>query len=407
MNLLVLSTWCPYPPDNGSRLRAFHLIRGLAARHRVRLVAGLQEDVAADVGDGVPEPLRALCDDVELVPWRWYAGDSGGAWRSLLSLTPRSIAEMENPALRAAIARQLVKPTDAVLVLQQGIAPLVPTSTPPAVLEEVEVTGPERTWRSARGMARCRYGLALWKANRYWRHAMRRYQAVTAVSEEEAEAVRRVLGASAAGTPPVSVVPNGVDVSAYRRAPGRVVPGRLIYNGSLSYAPNLDAVRWFAEEILPRIAAEVPEAHLVVTGRDDGLAIDDLRANPRIHLTGFLPDLRPALDEAALCVVPLRAGGGTRLKVLEAWAAELPVVSTTLGAAGLGARDGENVALADTPEAFASAVVRLLGEPDPAKMLAQQARCVVEQAYDWDAIAERLSNLLCAVAAAKRERAVS
>lgn len=392
MDLLIVSTWFPHPPDNGSRLRAFHLIRELAKRHRVRLVAGLQDDVAAQAEEG-RAALLSFCDQVETFPWYWYTPGRGDAWRSLFSLTPRSITATEHPAGRALIAAQLEQPTDALLVLEQGAAPLIPPDAPPAVLDQMEVTGVERAYREAGGLRRLRHGLTLWKGHRYWRQTLRHYKAVTAVSEKEAAAVSRVLGSGNGGAP-VFVIPNGVDVQAYRRQEGRAVTGRLLYNGALSYGPNLDAVRFFAREVLPLVAAQVPDAHLVVTGRCNGLDIDDLRTDPRIHLTGFLPDLRPALDEAALCVVPLRAGGGTRLKVLEAWAAELPVVSTTLGAEGLGARDGEHLALADTPEAMARAVARLLQKPEEAQALARRARHLVEERYDWSAIGVRLSKLL-------------
>jgi glycosyltransferase involved in cell wall biosynthesis len=224
-------------------------------------------------------------------------------------------------------------------------------------------------------------------------------QAVTAVSDEEAKSVRQVIGGD---SPPVVVVPNGVDVAQFRRGGSGVpvVPGRLLYNGALSYGPNREAVCWFAREVLPAVVARVPEAHLVVTGRHDNVVdIEELRANPRIRLTGFLPDLRPALDASLLAVVPLRRGGGTRLKILEAFAAGLPVVSTTCGARGIHAASGRHLLLADTPDDIAGAVVRLLQRPDEAASLAREARRLVEEHYDWPAIASGLSDLLERVAA--------
>lgn len=400
MNLLVLSPWFPYPPDNGSRLRAFYLIREMARRHRVRLVTGVQEDVACGPGDEIPGALRDCCAQIVAVPWRWH-GPEGAGPRALFSLTPRSIADTNNAEMNAAIAAALAEPTSAVLAFELGIAPLIPPiagkHAPPIVLDQVEVSGLTRARETARGRARLRAGLTEWKAHRYWRRALRRFACLTAVSEEEAGAVRRVVGGE---TPPVVVVPNGVNTASYRRTSGRGVPGRLLYNGALAYGPNLDAVRWFADEILPRIVRGVPEAHLVVTGRCENLPIEDLRANPRVHLTGFLPDLRPTLDEAVACVVPLRSGGGTRLKILEAWAAELPVIATGVGAAGLDARDGEHLLLADTPENLADAAIRLLREPERiGTPLARRARGLAEQRYDWSAIGARLSDLLESAAA--------
>jgi glycosyltransferase involved in cell wall biosynthesis len=411
MNLLVLSTWFPYPPDNGSRLRAFHLIRELAASHRIRLVAGLQQDLAGVVSkDKVPDALAGICDEVVAIPWKWYEPGRKGVVRSLLSLTPRSVVETDNPALHAAVARALQKPTDAVLALELGMAPYVPPAVSiPVVLEQVEVSGVAQACRAARGGARVRHRLTSWKAYRYWRRALRRYDALTVVSEEEAAAVRHLLGSTSSDRPVVEVVPNGVAVSSYRRRAdtdggqmSAAVPGRLIYNGSLSYAPNLDAVRWFVAEILPRIAERVPEAHLVVTGRDPGAVVDDLRTNPRIQFTGFVPDLRPELNRAAVCVVPLRAGGGTRLKILEAFAAELPVISTRIGASGLKAEHGEHLLLADTPETMAEGVVQLLQDPEQAERLARRARRLAEDRYDWSRSGADLSNLLVRVSSPYR-----
>lgn len=398
MNLLVLSTWFPFPPDNGSRLRAWHLLRELSKRHRIRLVAGVQNDVA----DADPAPLRALCDDLVAVPWHWYSPatrGAAGALRALISSTPRSIKETENPELRAAIAAQLARPTDAVLVLQMGMAPFLPgtiSNNVPLVLDEAEVSGLEQTRRAARGArAQLRHALTQRKSERYWRHALQRFASVTAASEQEAHAVRAVLGGPGA-PPPVAVVPNGVDTTAYQRAPGRAIPGRLLYNGALTYGPNRDAVCWFARDILPLVAARVGEAHLVVTGGiPSGEAnVDALRSNPRVCLPGFVPDLRPVLDEAALCVVPLLSGGGTRLKVLEAWAASLPVVSTSVGVAGLDARSDVHFVVADAPVAFAEATIRLLQNPTEASALAVHARRLVEEQYDWARCAALLNDVL-------------
>jgi polysaccharide biosynthesis protein PslH len=272
--------------------------------------------------------------------------------------------------------------------------PPVPPSIP-ILLDQVEVSGVERAYWEANGLpARLRSGLTYGKSRQYWRRRLRRYRGLTAVSEAEADAVRRVLGVGP-NAPPVHVLPNGVDVSAYPyRTDRNAEQGCLIYNGGLTYGPNRDAVEWFATEILPKVAIQIPEAHLVVTGRYDLAAVRALTENPRIRLTGFLPDLRPTLERAALCVVPLRAGGGTRLKILEAWAAGIPVVSTTIGAAGLDATEGTHLRLADTPEAFAEAVTDLLRNPVQARTLATNARRYVETRFDWRAIGCQLSEIL-------------
>jgi glycosyltransferase involved in cell wall biosynthesis len=398
MNLLVLSPWFPFPPDNGSRLRAFHLIRVLAEQgHRIRLVAGVQEDSPSGP---IPEPLQDLCDEVIAIPWRWYDGGTRtgrwGAARAALSHVPRSVREADNPGLREAVARAWQnRSTDAVLAFELGIDPFLPEEGggTPVVLDQVELSGLERAYRTAKSVPRrLRHRLAWSKGARYWGKRLRRYSALTAVSTAEVDIVRRVLGRE---TPPVHLLPNGVPVDAYPpRIRERIVPGRLIYNGALTYGPNRDAVYWFVQEILPRVVEQVPEAHLVVTGRCEARDAATLASNPRVRLTDFLPDLRPALLEAAACVVPLRTGGGTRLKILEAWAAGVPVVATSVGAAGLEGEDGTHYRRADTAEALAKATVTLLQDSVHAEGLARKARALVTARYDWAALGGQLAGML-------------
>ncbi len=378
MELLVLSTWHPYPPDNGARLRAWHLLRTLAGRHSVRLIVGQQDDAPAEL----PEELTAPFASVQAVPWQWFNGAGGGV-RALLDPVPRSIRETPNLALSAAIEAELSRKPELALVMQLGMDAYVPETKVPLVLEEAEVS----LWSQAKGP---RARLTRAKAYRYWKLRLGRYRAITAASASEQGAIQVVLGGN---RPPVHVVPNGVDAAHYDR-PRTPVAGRLLYNGALTYGPNKDAVRWFVESILPRVREVVPEAHLVVTGRvpDD---CRELAQSPGVCLTGYLDDIRSALDEASVCVVPLRAGGGTRLKILEAWAAGVPVVSTPIGAAGLaGAENGRELLIAADAEDFASSVIGLLADAARRESLASAARTLASSDYDWSVIGERLDAVL-------------
>lgn len=394
MNLLVLSTWFPYPADNGSRLRAFHLLRGLhEAGHTIRLVAGLQSDLTPTVQSGIPAPLSGLCAFVRAVPWHWHEG-SGGI-KALLSPIPASILQTPNPELTSAIVEELARKPDAVLVMELGMDAYIPPTSVPLVLEQAEVSGWVRSVNDApNSKARLRALLTQAKARAYWRKRFARYQAITAVSEEEARAVRAI-----ARTVPVEIVPNGVDVGAFGvRDPACVKPLQLVYNGSPTYKPNRDAVLWFAREILPRVRRILPDVRLCVTGRFDANDTE-LTGLSAVQLTGFLPDVRLTVAESSVCVVPLRSGGGTRLKILEAWAANVPVVSTPVGAAGLGAKDGMHLLLAQTEADFANAVLRLLQNLPMAQQIADTAHMYVAQTFDWRIGAARLNELLTRVAA--------
>jgi hypothetical protein len=404
MNVLVLSTWFPFPADNGSRLRAFHLIRVLAGRgHRIRLVAGLQSDVASPTASADAGPLETLCDTIVSVPWQWHDGERGGtlaAARGLLSPVPRSVTETFTPALRDAVLKQCaVQPPDCLLVLEPGMDAYVPGATVfsgPRMIDNVEMSGALDESGTRRDP---RTRLRQDKARSYWRRRLADYDAVTAVSAAEVVVLRGLLGETD-GAAAVHLLPNGVETDAYRPAQRRPVAGRLLYNGSLTYGPNREAVLWFSRHVLPQIAARIPEAHLVVTGRYDASdpeveALLGDASQGRIELTGFLPDMQRVLTSAALCVVPLLAGGGTRLKILEAWAAGIPVVSTPVGAAGLEAVDGVHLALAPPePDAFADRVAGLLADPARADAIAASARRLAVDRYDWAGLGARLEEIL-------------
>ncbi|MBC8142398.1 MAG: glycosyltransferase, partial [Armatimonadetes bacterium] len=249
MNLLVLSPWFPAPPDNGSRLRAFHLLRAWHdAGHTIRLVTGLQDDIT-DTADHAA--LSAICESVQVFPWRWHDGKGGSPLGTLLSPVPRSVAETQNPAMVAAMEAELSRKPDVCIAFQLAAAPFIPRETHgvPILLEEVEITGVARAVATAPDTkTRLLASLTKAKHNAYWKRELRRFAALTVVSQEEADALAELLG----GTDiPVAVVPNGVDGSAHAPRIDLPVPGRLLYNGSLTYPPNAIAVAWFVQHILP------------------------------------------------------------------------------------------------------------------------------------------------------------
>jgi len=164
-----------------------------------------------------------------------------------------------------------------------------------------------------------------------------------------------------------------------------------MFSGLMSYYPNDHGIRWFIERIFPRVRDEVPDARLLVVGAHPSRKLRGL-AGRGVEVTGYVPRIQPYFARAQVVVAPLRMGGGTRVKLLEAMAMRRPVVSTTFGAAGLAARDGRHLLLADTPAAFARAVVNLLRDPRLAASLVAQAAALVADEYSWDAIGRRLRD---------------
>ena len=207
------------------------------------------------------------------------------------------------------------------------------------------------------------------------------------------------------------LIPNGIDLNDYEiPRPNDQIPIAslpflapnpyiLLFTGKMDYRPNVDAALWFAEEIFPRIRAAQPEAQFVVAGQKPHPRLDRLRQQPGIVITGAVPDLRPYLEAATVYVAPLRMGGGTRFKLLEAMAVRKPIVSTRFGAEGFDVTEGRELLLADTPAEFAAAVLDLLKDEAKRASLGEAARRFVEQGYDWAAI---LPKVEAAYAAAGR-----
>jgi glycosyltransferase involved in cell wall biosynthesis len=233
------------------------------------------------------------------------------------------------------------------------------------------------------------YSLLQWrKLAGYERRLLRELDGILVVSPEDAAALRRLDRRAR----PI-LVPNGVDTAAVRPGAvrGQLGPASLVFTGTLDYRPNIDALRWFVGEVLPRIRRRRPDTRLRVVGRAAGPAVQALHDGAAVELVGEVPDVAPFIDGSAVYVVPMRIGGGSRLKLLEALAMEAAVVSTPMGAEGVaGLRSGEQLLVARSPGAFADAVLRLIDDPALAARLGRAGRAHVAANYDWRAIVPRL-----------------
>jgi glycosyltransferase involved in cell wall biosynthesis len=206
------------------------------------------------------------------------------------------------------------------------------------------------------------------------------------VSKQNREDVEQLIPAMRGK---VTVIPNGVDTDLNSPGIARPIPNTLIYNGALTYRANLDAMVYFTREILPQIHSLAPDVNLKITGRNQGVNLRRLHDDKRIQLTGYLEDVRPAVSGSWICVVPLRDGSGSRLKILEAMALGTPIVSTSKGAEGLEVTHEKDILIGDTPEEFAQQTLRLLGDVDLRNRLVRNARTLVEEKYSWRQISEQ------------------
>jgi len=389
MNVFVLTTWCPFPVVNGSTLRAYHLLQALASRHDVDLVTFSAPGAPSDEHLA---HLRTICRDVTVIPKSPFTPlRPGGA--GLFSSTPRSLVATDDPEVRALVAARSASARIAVGFALSAARYLTGIGIP-TVFEEAEPRQIQAQAERATTLSQhVRRRLTWWKHARYLRRLVTSMSAVTVVSEQE----RRSLITIGVDASRIHVVPNGAEAGDLARPRAVASPPRLIYAGAVTYAPNLEAVTWFLAEVMPRVRAVRPDVELWVTGDTGDVAIDRFAALDCVRFTGRLPDVKDTISASAVAVVPLLTGGGTRLKILEALALGTPVVSTHKGAEGLAVVDGEHLLLADSPQDFADAVLRVLGDGSLAVRLSSAGRARISSTCTWDAIGREFLGIVEAV----------
>ena len=403
MKILLLTPQLPYPPRQGTTIRNYNLIRYLARRHQLHLFTFLApgEELTPD------NPLWGLCQRIETArqPVRTLGRR---ALDTLTSPLPDMGLRLKSPEAQARVAELLAENRYHVVQMEgiemAGYGLLARTSQGPdgsrprLVFDDHNVEyllqkraalvdlGQPRRWIAAA------YSLAQWwKLRRYEAAICRQVDAVLAVSHVDRAALARL-----APDTPVALIPNGMDLSAYPEEAAQPVlePPTLVFVGKMDYRPNIDAVLWFGQEVFPRIQASWPGVRFQIVGMNPSPRLDALRGNPGIQITGAVADVRPYIRQAAVYVVPLRVGGGTRFKVLEALLSGTPLVSTRLGVEGIDVEDGRHLLLADTPQEFAQAVLRLLESQATdrrlVRELTREARRFVAAGYDWERILPRL-----------------
>jgi glycosyltransferase involved in cell wall biosynthesis len=401
VRILVFAPYPPYPPRFGGATRVWHLVRALAREHQVTLLC-----FASAAEDAALGPVRAVCEAVHTEPYPARADSRAKRLYQLRSLLGRPYSYYVNysPAMAAALQRLLASGRYDIAQLEFGdVAPFYPVrGSALRVLDEhnIEYRLLERSWQEARSPARRLYNrIEAAKLRRAELATCRGMDAILTTSDVD----RAGLAPHVDGTP-IRVIPNGVD-TAFFTPDDRIAiePGRLVFTGAIDYHPNTDGVLYFCAEIFPRIRASWPETSLAVVGKDPPPAVRGL-AGERLQVTGTVPDVRPWLQTAEVVVVPLRVGGGTRLKILEALATGRAVVSTSLGCEGLEVTPGEDILLADTPAAFAEATLRCLRDPALRARLGAAGRALVERRYQWDAIGRSLGEFYWELAERARQR---
>jgi len=403
-HVLFLTQTLPYPLDSGAKVRQYHMLRHLARRHEVTLVSFVR-------GDDPPaaiEHLRGVCHAVHPVPMQ------RSLWRNVRATVKSLVTGLPMMVVRDEIAemtetlRRLVQETafDVVHADQLSMAGygrlavrLSAPHVPKALLDEHNafyLLVERMATAESRALRRFVMRREARTFRTYEAEMCRAYDAILTVIPEDREYLQALVptperAALAAKTTvvPICVDPGSVQTVS-RKEEGSLT---ILHVGTMFWPPNIHGVLWFAREVLPLIHQEIPDAQLVVIGKNPPAEVEELTADSRVHVTGYVPELLPYLEAAGVFVVPLHAGSGMRVKILDAWMWGIPIVSTPLGAEGIETVDGENILLADNASAFADATVRTLSDTDLSQRLLANGRAWVESHYSWEAVYAKVDSV--------------
>ena len=408
MKVAIVDGDVAYPPSNGKRLRTLNLMLRLARRHRITYISrcnGGPEEMkraAAFLGDQGVETI--LVDHP--IPRKKGPGFYARLAANLLSPLPYSVASFDSPQLRRAV--QEFEERHSVDLWQFEWTPFLGLLRRPERARRVLMAPNvdsliwQRYHETERRLLRRWYIHGQWKKfERYERRMFAQADRVVTVSDDDAVLARKRFGAEN-----VDVVDNGVDTAYYAAAQGPRKPDRVLFLGSLDWRPNLDAIQILLDDVFPAVRAQLPTARLSIVGRTPPEWLRRrVRALDFAELHADVTDVRPYLGEAGVLAVPLRIGGGSRLKILEALACGLPVVSTRIGAEGLHVESGRELTVVKGVEDMASALAAVIRAPEQARRMAAEGRRLVGERYDWDVLADRLEGVWESVVRGPQSRA--
>ena len=403
MRLLWLKTDLLHPIDKGGKIRSYYMLQELKKFHHVTYLALDDGTAALDAVERADE----YCHELIRIPHQtsekfslaFFADLATNAWSSL----PYAVQKYHSLEFRRRLEKEQLRADVIVCDFLFPSVNILDRLSRPSVLFQHNVEA--LIWRRHADVQRNR--LTRWYFRSQWRRmkvferaACQKFDVVVAVSPQD-----RAMMECEYAAPLVREIPTGVDTEYF--CPSRSIeqlPYHLVFSGSMDWLPNDDAMKYFCRDILPRIRARLPTVTVTIVGRNPFPGVESLgREYPFIRVTGRVEDIRPYMEEASVYVIPLRIGGGTRLKVFEAMAMEKPIVSTSIGVEGLPIVDGKDVLIADEPQTFADAVVHLLRNRRLSRQIGLTAATKVRTQFGWKPVAESFLKA-CDLAAMRRHK---
>jgi sugar transferase (PEP-CTERM/EpsH1 system associated) len=395
MRILWLKTELLHPVDKGGKIRSYHMLKELKREHQITYLTLDDGTAAPDARESADE----YCNELVCVPHcaaeKFTSAFYAELAANLVSSLPYALKKYENKQMRMEIESRMTG-GNVDLVICDFLTPAVNMPESPAcptVLfqHNVESLIWKRHYQVQSNPFKKAYLFDQYRKMRAFEsETCRRFNQVIAVSQTDAEIMRREFDITT-----VEDVPTGVDTGYFKPA-GTISrrPNNLVFTGSMDWLPNEDAIRWFADAVLPLIRKSKPDVTVTVVGRNPSPALVELgKRDASVQVTGRVDDVRPYMDRAAAYIVPIRIGGGTRLKIYEAMAMEQPIISTTIGAEGLPLVDGKHLLLADTAESFAAAVTRVLTDSELARQLGASAASLVRDRFGWQGVTDRFVEI--------------
>ena len=394
MKVLLLTPQLPYPPHQGTSLRNFHIIRGLAAACDVSLLSFLEPEQTA-----VPEkikPLAELCETIETVPMPLRS--TGKRLQQLLTTRRPDMAHrLFSQAFNVKLL-QLLQAQRFDIVQIEGIElarylPVIQHGSSHSKIvfdnhnaeTELQRRNLQTDLRQPRRWVAAAYSAEqVRRLQRFERLVCQQADWVTAVSEPD----KIHLTDLTEGQTPITVIPNSLDVQQFQLKEAEAIPSDILFSGKMDYRPNVDAVLWFVDAVWPKILQERPSATFTIVGQKPHARLDRLKSEPGIRLTGWVERVEPYLAGAKVFVMPFRVGSGTRLKLIEAMAAGKAMVSTAVGAEGFPVEHNRELILADDAAEMGTAVLHLLNNPAESQRLGESAQQFAQQ-YDWRVVVPR------------------